>query len=799
MDQSDLNQEMLDLGVQRYRKNRIEKQGSLTNAGRRIMRDGVEPVVLGIIELLPKIQKIKNKSQWQRGLCNINEKDFRPISLIAVKATLDVLDEPRSYASVCFKIGRAVEDQLLSDFLIKHHDFGSRLVKRMKDLSSRGPATQSTYLHKTARNEDMAWQDWTRRDRISCGSMLLEVVHNRTGLIYFSDKAQRKRKHYKPMRMVEISEITREWISEYDTYRELLLPFWLPMIESPEPWKKVFGGGYGLNKESALPVLPFIRCSDRNVLRSAPEMPDVYNAVNLIQETPYAINHKVLDVLEWAWDKDLQIGLPPRNDIALPEWPGDHMSVEETRNWRDDKRELASYNTALGSQRILISKILMLSRKFRNERLFMPSSCDFRGRIYQVPSYLNYQGPDHCRGLLQFHRGMPIKSDDDLRWLGIHGANCFGNDKCDFETRLKWADGFTRQAVKIANDPHGNREWAEADEPWQALAWCFEWAEYHTKRSKNFRTYLPCAMDATNSGLQLLSLLSRDEEGCFATNVSPTQTPQDIYRLVSDHTLAKLKEHALEGRDYARLWIEFGIDRKMSKRPVMCYSYGLTPYSNRNYIAEWYDTTRRDRGVDCSFGRSHMYPAIKYLSDLLWDSIETVLTKPKQVMDWFQDTARLMTKQDLPLTWVTPSGFKVSQDYRKQSSQKVSTWLNGSLTSVRFQDSTDDLDPRKQSNGVAPNVIHSLDAAGLVLTVNESWKRGIYDFAMIHDSFATHSNNCETLASALRDSFADMFSKDILAELAEQWQKESYENLPSLPDYGNFNVNTLRDSKYFFS
>ena len=73
---------------------------------------------------------------------------------------------------------------------------------------------------------------------------------------------------------------------------------------------------------------------------------------------------------------------------------------------------------------------------------------------------------------------------------------------------------------------------------------------------------------------------------------------------------------------------------------------------------------------------------------------------------------------------------------------------------MRFNDATDDLDPRKQSNGVAPNVVHSLDAAGLVLTVNESWKRGLYDFAMIHDSFATHSNNCETLASSLLDSFS---------------------------------------------
>ena len=52
MEQNELNQEMLDLGVQRYRKNRTSNKGSLTNAGRRIMREGVEPVTLGLVELL---------------------------------------------------------------------------------------------------------------------------------------------------------------------------------------------------------------------------------------------------------------------------------------------------------------------------------------------------------------------------------------------------------------------------------------------------------------------------------------------------------------------------------------------------------------------------------------------------------------------------------------------------------------------------------------------------------------------------------------------------------------------------
>ena len=797
MDQDALNQEMLDLGVARYRKTATTSKGSLTNAGRRIMREGVEPVVVGISELLPRIVGIKNKSRWQRAFAALSEAELRPIGLIAVKSTLDVLDDSRSYASTCFRLGRAVEDQLLSSMLIKQHDFGSRLVKRMQDLESRGPSTQSAYLHKTARNESMGWDDWTRRDRLTCGSMLLEIVHDRTGLIKFSNKEHRARKHYKPMRMVEISDVTREWINDYNTHREMLLPFWLPMVESPVPWNRVFGGGYGLSE--ALPVMPFIRCSDREVLRKAPEMPEVYNAVNLIQETPYQVNHRVLEMLEWAWDKDLQIGLPPRDDLKLPEWPEEEMTVEESRNWRDDKREKAAYNKSLASQRILISKILMLAGKFKEDRIFMPSSCDFRGRVYQIPSYLNYQGPDHCRGLLQFHRGMPIKSDDDLKWLGIHGANCFGNDKTDFETRLKWADGFTKDAIRIAHAPKSNREWTKAPDPWQALAWCYEWADFHTKSSKNFKTHLPCAMDATNSGLQLLSLLSRDEEGCFATNVAPTDTPQDIYRLVSDYSLGILKQHAKDGRDYARLWIDFGIDRKMSKRPVMCYSYGLTPYSNRDYVSEWYDTTRRERGMDCVFGRAYMYPAIKYLADILWHSIESLLTKPKLVMDWLQDTSRVMTAQDLALDWTTPSGFKVSQDYRKQVNQKVSTWLNGSLSAVRFKDITDELDPRKQSNGIAPNVVHSLDAAGLVLTVNEAHRRGVYDFAMIHDSFATHSNNCETLASSLRDSFADMFSEDILANLRKEWQKMSDEPLPELPSYGSFDVNTLRSSKYFFS
>ena len=74
-----------------------------------------------------------------------------------------------------------------------------------------------------------------------------------------------------------------------------------------------------------------------------------------------------------------------------------------------------------------------------------------------------------------------------------------------------------------------------------------------------------------------------------ATNVLTTDTPADIYGVVAKQAEIMLKEKAKDGDAIAEAWINFGIDRKTTKRPVMCYSYGLTEYSNRLYISDWYD------------------------------------------------------------------------------------------------------------------------------------------------------------------------------------------------------------------
>ena len=127
------------------------------------------------------------------------------------------------------------------------------------------------------------------------------------------------------------------------------------------------------------------------------------------------------------------------------------------------------------------------------------------------PLFLVFKGPICLVGYYTFQDLNEFKED---KWLAIQGANTYGNDKVTLDERVEWARGFANTADAIACDPFRNTEWMKADDPWQFLAWCFEWAEYCAKGSLN--SYLPVNMDASNNGLQILSMLMRDEYGCLS-------------------------------------------------------------------------------------------------------------------------------------------------------------------------------------------------------------------------------------------------------------------------------------------
>lgn len=176
-----------------------------------------------------------------------------------------------------------------------------------------------------------------------------------------------------------------------------------------------------------------------------------------------------------------------------------------------------------------------------------------------------------------------------VRWLAIHGSNCFGNDKVSLDDRHSWVLQHQQEILECAEDPFSHAWWHEADEPFCFLAFCLEWAGY-VREGLDFVSHIPVAMDGTCNGLQIFSLILRDKVGGSAVNLLPAAKPQDIYQIVADKVIGKLKTDAAdpdkdaivttkEGKAFynpaksAAILLDMDINRKTTKRQVMVLPY----------------------------------------------------------------------------------------------------------------------------------------------------------------------------------------------------------------------------------
>jgi DNA-directed RNA polymerase len=448
--------------------------------------------------------------------------------------------------------------------------------------------------------------------------------------------------------------------------------------------------------------------------------------------------------------------------------------------------------------------------RFKDEdRFYFPHNLDFRGRAYPVPILLQPQGTDVVKGLIRFADGKPLGEDGEY-WLAIHGANCFGVDKVSFTARRDWVEQHWRMIQAVALDPLGFRWWANADNPWCFLAFCFEWANRFTE---GFVSHLAVALDGSCNGLQHFSAMLRDPIGGRAVNLIDSEEPQDIYQRVADVATEKLRLIACttaeddpfqkEGQPtphdrqrWAYGWTQFGLNRKITKRPVMVLPYGGTPRSCLKYVQEAVDT-RIKEGQEQNFGEE-LKKATGYLSMTVWDSIGDVVVAARQAMDWLQGVARTLSKENRSLSWRTPSGFVAHQEIRNMKQRQVKTKLHGTVIRPAIYEETDDLNASKQATSVSPNFVHSLDAAALFLTVHRLSKDGIKHFAMIHDSYGTHACDATALANALRSEFVGMYEGDVLNGFLDMLDLTDIELEPR-PSMGTLDIKEVLNSRYFFA
>jgi DNA-directed RNA polymerase len=602
---------------------------------------------------------------------------------------------------------------------------------------------------------------------------------------------------------VSLSEDILSRMSDVKVACALALPFVGPCVARPLPRTGDGSGGFHTARLQGR-----FRLMPTNPGLEFPET--VCAAVTALQDTAWQINPEVLEVVREV-ARTTTVGeivsaahsgepRPPR-PASIPESrKTSEMSEAEKAlmaRWKTQVRKWHEKKVIGEGRGKRFASALRMAERFKEERaIYFVWFADSRGRLYPASAGgVQPQGSDVQKGLLRFADGMPLHDKLAERWFRIHGANKFGFDKATLDEREQWSHDRHDLLMVMGMDPVNNLGWAEADKPIQFLAWVLEYAEWHLS-PVTFVSHLPVSMDGSCNGLQNLSACLRDEIGGRATNITANTVMEDIYRRVAEAATVRMQQHIYdedEGKEELRgLWMQSGISRSLTKRSVMTTPYGVTRRTAEANVV--IDSLRP--GAVPMIPEKEYFRASIVLMDFVWPAIGDVVVKGTQLMDWLKRGARKIIKElkEPRISWTSPSGFPSTQTYYQVESYVVTTKLWGKYQ-MTVQEAKDIADPSRHASGMAPNFVHSLDAAHLHLVAARCKREGITSLSMIHDDMGTHAANAQKFFHIIREEFYGMYStqdpvNDLLAK---------YPMLGEAPSRGTLDLEEVLRSDFFFS
>ena len=86
-------------------------------------------------------------------------------------------------------------------------------------------------------------------------------------------------------------------------------------------------------------------------------------------------------------------------------------------------------------------------------------------------------------------------------------------------------------------------------------------------------------------------------------------------------------------------------------------------------------------------------------------------------------------------------------------------------------------------------------------TINECTRQGMTNYAMVHDSYGTHSSLMPKMSEILREEFVKMYEQhDVLDELRTHATNTlGTEDIPHPPSVGDLDLQMVLKSDYFFA
>lgn len=739
--------------------------------------------------------------------------DSKVLAVVALRACLSRMTSSETRRTrLIMECGMAVEDEARLAYFESQVSGG--LVQAVREgIRKRGTEHFRRHYARRVVMQKTDWVDWTDNMHAQVGGYLLNTVMEVTGLLA-EENRRFGRSASKNATYIVPTPALLEWVRGSVDAAKMMRPDYEPMVVPPLEWAPGQRGGY---LTDAVRSLPLVKGASRGLDAELAEreMPVVYAALNAIQNTAWQVNPRVLDVMQQAWKLNAKLEcMPSREARELPPVPVDmDTNAEARREWKVKAHAVHRQNASLIGRRLQFARVLDCANRYAGfGQMYFPHQLDFRGRVYAV-TILSPQGSDNCKGLLRFAEGKAL-GDSGITWLAIHGANLAGVDKVSYQDRVTWVEENTDLIIRCAQDPFNHREWTEMDSPWQFLAFCFEW-EGVIREGENYVSHLPVAMDGSCSGLQHFSAMLRDPVGGAAVNLVPQDKPADVYGSVAAEVNARLQRD-VAGTDevlaaHAREWLHYGVDRKVCKRSVMTLAYGSKQFGFAEQIME--DTVKpaidecvRIHGAVDLDVVPWVDPtkACHYLAKLIWEAVNEVLVAAGHAMKWLQQVARTIAKSGVPVTWSTPTGFKVQQGYMDTALRQVKLTLGTRTVKLVLNDRLDTINKRKQESSIAPNFVHSCDASHLMLTVARGAEAGIANFAVIHDSFGTHAADSQDLFTVVRAAMVEMYETvDVIEQFRldaiDQVGEELADEIPECPHKGTLDLASINESLYCFA
>ena len=698
---------------------------TLTDHGRALLDQNAERVTVALGLLLEELLANPHKggrhlSCWP--LLLLVNRGPRSVALVALSALLDTISRTQPERTVASAIGRAVENEVRA---LRIEANRSAALLRLLRRRLGGKRLSDPKVLRALELDASTWEPAQRRE---IGLLLLELIATNTTLVTLRTPPGRR------SRLVEPSEETRQLLRSAKP--RAARPRQLAQLVQPLDWEGMHGGGHPGNTE------PLVRSrAGHDLSYLTPEaLAPALQVVNAIQRQQLEIDPWMVAIQRQAWEADI----------------GGLFAVSRTPSRRGQTKD-----------RVRIEAGLRECEELAGRPVWFSYCLDFRGRLYTSNRYATHQGPDHQKACVLFGRGEPC-SVEAFEWLLKAAANHWGVRR-SWAERLRWGQEHLSDMVAAGQAPLEQVGWwRQAKEPWQFLQLCR--AIQQQIEAPNSPCRVPVRLDQTCSGVGIAAALMRDRRLARLTNIWGT-TRHDLYAHVAER-LALLLQRDLQAGPlrhggWAEFWLGLGVDRTITKGPVMTTCYGSQYLGHVEQLIEVLEE-RRVRLPVKHWERGYVAPA-QYLARRLKAVLDEDMGSCLRLRAWLTNTCRTVVRKERKLRWVGPMEFPVELGRQHDQRRVVNSLTRGRR---RWQAATDaaggdGLSALATNRSITANVIHSFDAALCHALICRAAAHGI-DVLTNHDCFAVSPSSAGWLHHTLLDLMATTYREDWLGEIAGQ-------------------------------